>query len=142
MAITLKPASLNPYNVGINDLHETLNNVIKNKQYSNNSSTKQIKDDNIDYSTTYGDNLEDIQSVEELEYDLQSYYYGCINVYNYKNLLYNITIPVYKNLPYPLDWDSLTTIYYDCNNEYFIKKNKLIYDIRPLWDIFRNTYNL
>ena len=29
MAITLKPAQFNSFNVGINDLHDNLNNVIK-----------------------------------------------------------------------------------------------------------------
>ena len=119
MSFAVKSAPLNNSNVGLNDLHNNLNHVINNKRYSNNNNTKQNKDDNLDYSTTYGDNIDCSTTYgdnSEMD-DLQTYYYGSISVYNYKNLLYNITIPVYKNLPHPLDWDTLTTIYYDCNSE-------------------------
>ena len=34
MALVVKPASFNSYNVGINDLHDNLDNRIKNKQYT------------------------------------------------------------------------------------------------------------
>ena len=58
MSFAVKSAPLNNLNVGLNDLHYNLNKLINNKPYSNNNNTKQHKDDNIDYSTTYGDNLE------------------------------------------------------------------------------------
>ena len=57
MSFAVKSAPLNNQNVVLNELHNNLNHVITNKQYSNNNNTKQNKDDNIDYSTTYGDNL-------------------------------------------------------------------------------------
>jgi len=34
MAIILKPAPLNYFNLNLNTLHENLNSVIKNKKYS------------------------------------------------------------------------------------------------------------
>ena len=51
MALVVKPASFNSYNVGINDLHDNLNNVIKNKRY--NITTNKHKDtmDILDCST-------------------------------------------------------------------------------------------
>ena len=58
MSFAVKPAPLNNFNVVLHDLHDTLNHIINNKQYYNNNNTTQNKDDNIDYSTTYGDNLE------------------------------------------------------------------------------------
>lgn len=105
MAITLKPASLNHYNVGINDLHETLNNVIKNKQY--NITTNKNKDtmDILDCSTSadssdFNNNLDGLDSLglrfcKTLDYKQKNKSYN-INVYSvvdydnfYNNGLFN-----------------------------------------------------
>ena len=47
MAITLKPAALNSFNLSLNTLHENLNNVTKNKRYNTlQDAVKSIKKNN------------------------------------------------------------------------------------------------
>ena len=66
MAITLKPAQFNSFNVGINDLHDNLNNVTKNKKYS--STKNNDKMDSLDCSTVadssdFNNNLDGLDSL-------------------------------------------------------------------------------
>ena len=58
MSFAVQSAPLNNLNVVLNELHNNLNQASNNKQYSNNNNANRNKDDNLDYSTTYGDNLE------------------------------------------------------------------------------------
>ena len=53
MAIVVKPAPINSFNIGLNDLHDKINHVIKNKKYSSyKEAVKSINKNVLDYDLT------------------------------------------------------------------------------------------
>ena len=87
MKFTLKTATLNTSNMDINDLHITLNNIIKNKMY--NIKPQKCIMDNPDDSTC-ADTL-DLNHDFDLLDNLGVFFFKNIE-FKHKNKLYNINV--------------------------------------------------
>ena len=101
MAITLKPAAINSFNLGLHELHNNINNVIKRKKYNTyEEAVKNIKKNNC---------LDVLEcSTCASSYDLKSHYTPpylndtiIYNLVKEDNIIYNkeFKTETYKNLP-------------------------------------------
>ena len=101
MAITLKPATINSFNLGIHGLHDNISNVIKSKKYDTyEDAVRGIKKNNC---------LDALEcSTCASSYDLKSHYTPpylndtvIYNLVKEDNIIYNkeFKTETYKNLP-------------------------------------------
>ena len=97
--------------------------------------SKQLnKKDNV--STTCGGSvLEEEEDGEELD----KYYFTTLEIDSYYNLVYNLKVDVYKNLPRPTDKE-LFRCYFTYTDDYYIKNNKFLIDARPLMHLLKNNF--
>ena len=118
-------------------------NDVDNKEVLNDVDNKDVLNnvDNKDVLNEVNNNV--VLDVEEELEKLNKYYIGNMYMDNYNNILFNLTFKVYKNIPLScIKKYNLIDVYFGSNGRYYIKNNKLLYDIMPLWYLCRKTFNV
>lgn len=75
--------------------------------------------------------------------DLELYYFNDLFVENYKDILFNLNLRVYKDVPFSyIKKYKLSNIYYGDFGYFYIKNVYGFRNVIPLWRAFSKTYKL